>query len=269
MKLQKNTFLKFLAFFLIGIIIIYLPTILFYVMLDLKLLSLMTENIISICELLFYVLGYVILFMLYKKNKFSLKYISVNSTKMKLIHFLLVAIIFFSYFVVETTFLPSTNEVIQRSKCEVIVAWLSIIIVAPIFEEIFFRGILLQQLFTRYNHLTSILIGSLLFGLLHYQANQPEKIISAIFFSIIICEVFYITRNIYLAIWAHLIFNSSIWIIVLLDKINILELKINDEVNNLNFPLFIIISAIIILIITFIGWLSNMYKINNEEKKVI
>lgn len=265
MKSQKNTFSKFLVFFFVSIIIVISPIIIFNLTLDLKLLSLTNENILSISNFVLYILGYVILFILYRKNKLSLKYIRFSNPKMNINHFLFVAIIIFSYFIVSMTFLPSTSEVIQRSKFEVILAWISIILVAPIFEEIFFRGILLEQLYTKYNHLTSALIGTLFFGLSHYQANQPEKIISAIFTSLIICEVFYITRNIYLCIWGHFIFNSAIWIFIALDKIKLLDLKVNVEHNRFDFPPLLIVSAISILVITFIWWLSNRYKVRNGE----
>ena len=73
-------------------------------------------------------------------------------------------------------------------------------IIAPIFEELLYRGILLKGLINKYNSKKAIVYSALIFGIAHL--NLPQGI-NAFFLALIIGTVFYYTRSIYLCIIMH------------------------------------------------------------------
>lgn len=73
-------------------------------------------------------------------------------------------------------------------------------IIAPIFEEILYRGILLKGLINRYNSKKAIIYSALIFGIAHL--NLPQGI-NAFFLALIIGTVFYYTRSLYLCMVMH------------------------------------------------------------------
>ena len=77
---------------------------------------------------------------------------------------------------------------------------------APITEEIFFRGSLLPGLNQKYSNLKSILITSLLFGLIHL---NPWQFIPAFFAGIFLGWLYLITKNIYLCFFIHALNNGT------------------------------------------------------------
>lgn len=80
----------------------------------------------------------------------------------------------------------------------------SIIILAPIFEEILSRGIILKGLLESYSPIVAILVSSLFFGLLHFNLGQ---LIGAFGFGLISGWVFWKTESIILSILLH-VFNN-------------------------------------------------------------
>lgn len=77
---------------------------------------------------------------------------------------------------------------------------LSIIIIAPIFEEILSRGIILKGLLETYSPIVSILVSSLFFGMLHLNLSQ---LIGAFGFGIISGWIYWKTNNVILSIIIH------------------------------------------------------------------
>ena len=75
----------------------------------------------------------------------------------------------------------------------------SVVILAPIFEELIFRGMILNAL-TKYNKMFAIIVTSLLFGLLHLNITQA---IPAFFMSLVLCYMYVQTDSILVTILAH------------------------------------------------------------------
>ncbi|EJO5347266.1 CPBP family intramembrane metalloprotease [Clostridium botulinum] len=80
-----------------------------------------------------------------------------------------------------------------------------VIIIGPIFEEIFMRGIILEGFLNRYKPITAIFISALIFGLLHL--NIPQ-FINATFIGIFFGVIYYKTRSLILCIIAHMSNNA-------------------------------------------------------------
>ena len=88
--------------------------------------------------------------------------------------------------------IPENDTLIQAEQTlnsSLIYAVLSVCIIAPIIEEVIFRGIILNGMLKRYNSSTAIIISSLLFAFAHGN--------------------YYKTHSLYLAIYCHFFNNIT------------------------------------------------------------
>jgi hypothetical protein len=83
-------------------------------------------------------------------------------------------------------------------------SFIAIVIAAPIIEELIFRGIILNGLLQRYSPIKSIILSSILFGIVHL---NPWQFISALIIGVFSGWVYYRTRKISLSILIHLVNN--------------------------------------------------------------
>lgn len=96
---------------------------------------------------------------------------------------------------------------------ERLIAFMTLVIVAPIAEEVIFRGWLYQKLKTRFlnviSYTTSVILStilvSLLFGLIHGQWNVGVNVFAM---SLVLCGLREITGTIYAGILLHMIKNG-------------------------------------------------------------
>ena len=88
-------------------------------------------------------------------------------------------------------------------------AILKVVILAPIIEELIFRGVIMHGLMRNYSKLTAVLVSALLFALFHLNPWQfPATFILGILLGIVMLR----TRNIYLCILGHAINNGLVFI---------------------------------------------------------
>jgi len=87
-----------------------------------------------------------------------------------------------------------------------IFAFVLMVIAAPILEELIFRGIILDGLLKQYTPVKSILISSLLFGLVHL---NPWQFVTGFIIGIFSGWVYYKTRSLTLAVIIHATANLS------------------------------------------------------------
>ena len=88
---------------------------------------------------------------------------------------------------------------------EKIIAFLVLVVLAPIVEEIIFRGWLYGKLRARMSMVPAILIVSVLFGLMHFQWNVGVNVFAL---SVVLCILREITGTIYAGILTHMIKNG-------------------------------------------------------------
>lgn len=91
---------------------------------------------------------------------------------------------------------------------------ISSLILAPIFEETIFRGVLLRGLLTRYSPLFSVLFSSLLFALIHINISQ---IIPALLLGLLFGLIFVKTHSLLLTGFLHFVANLAAWGCTLVD----------------------------------------------------
>ena len=127
------------------------------------------------------------------------------------------------------------------------------ILLAPIFEELIFRGLMLSKI-KKYGKYFSILSVSLIFALFH--GNLPQSI-PTFFLSMILCAMTLRSNSIYPAIITHIIANS----------IGIISMSISQEVfvMILNILIIAVIIAAIVLLLT---KKHEKIKRESEEPKV-
>ena len=92
------------------------------------------------------------------------------------------------------------------------IACFSILIMAPFFEELLFRGFLLSYLRRKMHPLTAIVISSLIFALFHYSPSQSTEnivLITTLFtFGCYLGFIYEKTRSLFSSIVLHVTFNS-------------------------------------------------------------
>jgi membrane protease YdiL (CAAX protease family) len=94
---------------------------------------------------------------------------------------------------------------------EYALAFVTLIIVAPLAEEILFRGFLYGKLRKRMPLWVAMLITSALFGLIHGQWNVGLDVFAL---SIVLCSLREITGSIWAGILLHMIKNSIAFFII-------------------------------------------------------
>lgn len=106
--------------------------------------------------------------------------------------------------------IPTLNDVLYEYLEEYLLntsyifIFISTCIIAPIFEEILYRGILLNGLLKKYSYKKAIIFSAIIFGIAHM--NLPQGI-NACFLGIIIGLAYYYTKSIYVCMVMHFVNN--------------------------------------------------------------
>lgn len=93
---------------------------------------------------------------------------------------------------------------LEFAKQNGVFSFIAIVVAAPILEELVFRGIILDGLLKRYSPIKSILISSILFGVVHL---NPWQFIAALIIGIFSGWVYYETKKLTLSILIHFVNN--------------------------------------------------------------
>lgn len=94
-----------------------------------------------------------------------------------------------------------------------VLLFIAIVILAPIVEEIIFRGIFFNLLAKKRSALSAMIISSLFFGLLHATTMVPTAVIG-----FVLCFIYHKTGNLFLAMAAHAFNNFIAFVMPLLLK---------------------------------------------------
>jgi hypothetical protein len=85
------------------------------------------------------------------------------------------------------------------------IAWLAAGVVAPLVEEIFFRGFLLPPLMQRNRFATAAAINGLIFGFIHF---TPTAIVPLFILGVMLCVVYRVTGSLWPSIIMHATMNT-------------------------------------------------------------
>ncbi len=84
--------------------------------------------------------------------------------------------------------------------------FLSMVVLAPLCEEIIFRGIILDGLLKKYSPVIAIIVSSVLFGAVHL---NPWQFVTGLVLGIFMGWVYYRTKNLTMAILMHAVANFT------------------------------------------------------------
>lgn len=112
---------------------------------------------------------------------------------------------------IESLFSFSVLSSLKASS--VLLGMISPVIISPIFEELLFRGIILPKLNKYFSLVFSILVSSILFGLMH----DAVSIFGAFIFGICMCILYIESNNILVPIFAHFLNNLVAEIFMIID----------------------------------------------------
>lgn len=98
------------------------------------------------------------------------------------------------------------NDNSLKNPIDNIVFSLGAVILAPLFEEIVFRGIVLRGFLSTYSPKKAIIYSAVIFGVIH---GKPLQIWGAVVIGLFLGWIYYKTKNIGVAILLHFIVNLS------------------------------------------------------------
>lgn len=102
-------------------------------------------------------------------------------------------------------------EFYKHSNWSVFYRGLSVLIIAPIFEELFFRKFLFREVLKNYSLTVSILVSSICFSLIHLPSYR--NLLPTFIFGIIACLIYKKTRNLFYPIILHFLTNLN-WLLL-------------------------------------------------------
>lgn len=137
-----------------------------------------------------------------KINASTIGYISIFSIGLTIIILFLMGVlgslmpsIFESYSVVSNSLLATHNSVFGL---------IAVIVLIPIFEEIFFRGVIFGFLRDNYKFPIALIVQALVFGILHGNLVQGTY---AFILGLFLGTIFYYTNSLYASIASHITYN--------------------------------------------------------------
>lgn len=126
------------------------------------------------------------------------------------------------------------------------------ITLAPIVEELIFRGVILNRFKIRFGIILAIFVSAILFGIAHFDIN----IIGRLIFGLLCAILFFQTRNILNCIILHLLNNASIFMFPVLSKYTNFSINTNSEFEK-TILMIIIFSCFVSSIVFSIIYIKN------------
>jgi len=131
-----------------------------------------------------------------------------------------------------------------------------VVIIGPLFEEILFRGMILDGFLKRYSPWKSILWSSFLFGLFHF---NPWQFIPAFILGVIMGYVFWKTRSLWLCIFVHFVNNGlSFLALFFVDEQNAVVADLFTERRDYLLSYFISVGIVILGVLWLIQLTKNL-----------
>ena len=166
------------------------------------------------------IISYFIVFLLFFRNNFEWNkgIENVKNLNFRTIFYLLIVVIglklfdrpFFDFSKIIDYLREIEPEPLKSSNISFIRV-IGAIIIAPIFEELFFRKIIFKQLLKKYSLSLSIIISSICFALVHLPSYR--NLIPTFILGIISCIIYNKTKNIFYSIILHFLGNLS-WLLL-------------------------------------------------------
>lgn len=132
------------------------------------------------------------------------------------------------------------NEIMSKIISKDIYSFITVVILAPIFEELILRGVILDGFLKSYNPRKAILLSAFAFGLFHL---NPWQFVPAFIGGLYLGWIYYRTQSIIPCIVIHSVNNLTVFLMLVYDP-NFTLTKFFDG-NMISYFLTILISIII------------------------
>lgn len=139
-------------------------------------------------------------------------------------------------------------------------AFLTLVVMAPLFEEVIFRGIILESARMKYGVMGAWLISSLIFGIVH---GHPTVIVNAFFIGLILGFIYLRSGSLWSSIILHAINNGIAYVMLLWVGGNMM---IIDLVGSRTLYVLIYIAAAAIFVISGYMMLRKLRSLKEAEK---
>lgn len=141
-------------------------------------------------------------------------------------------------------------------------AWalLTIVVLAPLFEEVIFRGILLESMRLKWGPVWGWLLSSLLFGLVHV---HPAVAVNAFFIGLVFAFVYLITRSLWSTIVLHAINNGIAYLVLAAGYGNVLLI---DLIRNRSLYLTVYLVAVLVCALSCYMVFRTLRRLDAEAK---
>lgn len=155
------------------------------------------------------------------------------------------------------------QEFFKNLEMDGIFSFLTIVIAAPILEELIFRGMMLEGLLRRYSPAVAIITSAVFFGIAH---GNPVQLVSASLLGCFIGWIYYRTRSITWAIIVHLCNNLTAFLLSSIDSEELQSFEVNviELYGGMTTFLFIILTCFVAGIGCVI-YLNNRLVIDTES----
>jgi len=92
-------------------------------------------------------------------------------------------------------------------------AFVMTVLLAPVLEEIVFRGLLFTRMAAKWGITTGVIVSSLLFGILHF-----EFLVGAFVIGVVVCVIYVRSKTLLIPMAIHGVYNLLIWLITVLSQ---------------------------------------------------
>ena len=151
--------------------------------------------------------------------------------------------------------LPEVPNVYGRGIWSVV----TLVVLAPLFEEVIFRGVLLDSMRARYGVVVAWLLSSLMFAAVH---GHPTVIVNALFMGLILGFVYIASDSLWSTIFLHAINNGIAYMLM---AVGLGEGMLVDLIENRT--LYLIVYAVAALVFLFSGFMTvrTLRRMRREE----
>lgn len=139
-------------------------------------------------------------------------------------------------------------------------AAVTLVVMAPLFEEVIFRGVLLESLRTRYGVIAAWLVSSLLFGLVHM---HPTVVVNAFFMGLILGFIYLSTGSLWSSIFLHAVNNGISYVLL---AAGLGSAMLIDLVGSRTLYVLIYIAAAAVFLVSGYMMLRTLRRMKAEEK---
>lgn len=142
-------------------------------------------------------------------------------------------------------------------------AWaiVTVVVMAPLFEEVIFRGVLLESARARYGVVAGWLISSLIFGVVHI---YPAVMVNAIIMGLILGFVYIRTASLWPAIILHAFNNGVAYLMLAMGRENQM---LSDMIGNRTVYALLYTLALLVFLVSGFMVCRTLSMLSREEKE--